>query len=652
MTSIRGINAEIGRIKQLSERELQDQTEQRASWHEKYNDSAYLYVGNLDRGLTEGDLITVFSQFGEIMDVNLVRDKETGKSKGFGFIAYENQLSTRYAIDNMIGFNLVGRPLKVDHVSSYRAPIVEDPEGKTDADGNPIYVDYKATGAEGKGFGVTSVTESQKMLDRMAETRSRMTARKDKKWMVEDPSVKSKKEKKEKRHHHHHHKKERSSKGVESKAESSTARRVIKEEGDDYRRHGSRRDEKEDSRRESPDRVHRRRHRSRSGDGDREAAVQADRGEEGRGAMIEGGGATANVTIFSTLSVVFSEDKMSADKKRARPSKVVGAREDSASSIDSSSSSSLSSDRESVDAGSSTEDGFDAAFRFEDMTDGDYQGVRMMITRLLDGKEYDVGSLAQCIIDQQNIGTIIKSGGDDGKKGGEDDDTAFCAVATILNPSELNALHVNAAAVWLRDKAQYMKDTKGMKQLVDHLKQQVDKHADSDDTKVAFDKMVVSDNGACCCCGIVVNERMINLPSELVPGIHRVLKDDVAWSLSEEAHCPAQERKYYKFTHLLFLSSYYVDPSSSSISSAAAMAGGKKKKAAKRKKLMLEMEKKDRRYIAFEDEVFIDHAIWQVSWPFPQGDGIDPETRKKLSRKRLLYCVKYNDWKAMVEQLG
>ncbi|KAF4714983.1 hypothetical protein FOZ62_012030, partial [Perkinsus olseni] len=154
---------------------------------------------------------------------------------------------------------------------------------------------------------------------------------------------------------------------------------------------------------------------------------------------------------------------------------------------------------------------------------------------LLDGKEYDIGSLAQCIIDQQNIGTIIKSGEDNKKgKGDSGGDDAFCAVATILNP------------------VQYSKEVPGMRELINHLKKQVDKHADSDETKDAFNKMVSPAGGSGgSCCGIMLNERMINLPSELVPGIHRVLKDDVAWSLSEAAHCPAEERKYYKFTHLL-----------------------------------------------------------------------------------------------------
>ena len=49
----------------------------------------------------------MFSQFnaryGEIVNLNLIRDKTTGKSKGFGFVCYENQLSTDLAVDNFNG---------------------------------------------------------------------------------------------------------------------------------------------------------------------------------------------------------------------------------------------------------------------------------------------------------------------------------------------------------------------------------------------------------------------------------------------------------------------------------------------------------------------------------------------------------------------
>ena len=74
-----------------------------SSWHDDYKHSAYIYVGGLPFELTEGDVICVFSQYGEIVDINLKKDKSSGKSMGFCFLAYENQKSTVLAVDNFNG---------------------------------------------------------------------------------------------------------------------------------------------------------------------------------------------------------------------------------------------------------------------------------------------------------------------------------------------------------------------------------------------------------------------------------------------------------------------------------------------------------------------------------------------------------------------
>ena len=87
------------------------------SWHEKYKDSAWVYIGGLPYELTEGDVICVMSQWGEIEDINLVRDKATNKSLGFAFVKYEDQRSTIIAVDNFNGITLLDRTLRCDHVS-------------------------------------------------------------------------------------------------------------------------------------------------------------------------------------------------------------------------------------------------------------------------------------------------------------------------------------------------------------------------------------------------------------------------------------------------------------------------------------------------------------------------------------------------------
>ncbi|XP_063250936.1 RNA-binding motif protein, X-linked 2-like [Prinia subflava] len=109
-------------ISELNSREVQLGVPEAASWHAQYRDSAWIFVGGLHHGLTEGDVICVFSQYGEVVNINLVWDKRTGKSKGFCFLCYEDQRSTILAVDNFNGIKIKGRTIRVDHVAKYRPP--------------------------------------------------------------------------------------------------------------------------------------------------------------------------------------------------------------------------------------------------------------------------------------------------------------------------------------------------------------------------------------------------------------------------------------------------------------------------------------------------------------------------------------------------
>ncbi|XP_073280164.1 zinc finger CCCH domain-containing protein 42 [Primulina huaijiensis] len=118
----------VKRIQNINQKEASLGISEGASWHAKYKDSAYVYIGGLPFDLTEGDLLAVFAQYGEIVDVNLVRDKCTGKSKGFAFLAYEDQRSTNLAVDNLNGAQILGRTVRVDHVTKYKKLEEEDEE--------------------------------------------------------------------------------------------------------------------------------------------------------------------------------------------------------------------------------------------------------------------------------------------------------------------------------------------------------------------------------------------------------------------------------------------------------------------------------------------------------------------------------------------
>src|ERR1700744_48913 len=111
----------------LNKRELENATPPSASWHADYRDTAWIYVGGLHLDLTEGDVCIIFSQYGNPTHLNLIRDKETGKSKGFGFLKYEDQRSCDLAVDNLGGAEVLGRLLRVDH-TRYKKRDDEDEE--------------------------------------------------------------------------------------------------------------------------------------------------------------------------------------------------------------------------------------------------------------------------------------------------------------------------------------------------------------------------------------------------------------------------------------------------------------------------------------------------------------------------------------------
>jgi RNA recognition motif-containing protein len=73
-----------------------------------------LYVGNLSFHSTQDSLRNAFMEFGEVTDVHLVSDRETGQSRGFGFVTMGSNDAAQNAIRSMNGALLDGRALKVN----------------------------------------------------------------------------------------------------------------------------------------------------------------------------------------------------------------------------------------------------------------------------------------------------------------------------------------------------------------------------------------------------------------------------------------------------------------------------------------------------------------------------------------------------------
>ena len=75
--------------------------------------SRKLYVGNLDYNATEVDLEGVFLKFGTIESVRVIRDHETDRSRGFGFVNFREDKSGVSALDEMNNSDILGRQINV-----------------------------------------------------------------------------------------------------------------------------------------------------------------------------------------------------------------------------------------------------------------------------------------------------------------------------------------------------------------------------------------------------------------------------------------------------------------------------------------------------------------------------------------------------------
>jgi RNA recognition motif-containing protein len=75
--------------------------------------SSNLYVGNLTFNTTTADLETLFAQHGDVKKAQVINDRDTGRSRGFGFVEMESQEGASAAISALNGTDLDGRDLNV-----------------------------------------------------------------------------------------------------------------------------------------------------------------------------------------------------------------------------------------------------------------------------------------------------------------------------------------------------------------------------------------------------------------------------------------------------------------------------------------------------------------------------------------------------------
>jgi len=76
-----------------------------------------LYVGNLNYNTTDDDLRNLFASYGNVASVKVITDRDTGRSKGFGFVEMDTPAEADAAIGALNGFNFDGRQIKVNEAN-------------------------------------------------------------------------------------------------------------------------------------------------------------------------------------------------------------------------------------------------------------------------------------------------------------------------------------------------------------------------------------------------------------------------------------------------------------------------------------------------------------------------------------------------------
>ncbi|KAM6113011.1 RNA-binding protein 39 isoform 6-T6 [Pterocles gutturalis] len=114
-----------------------------------------LYVGSLHFNITEDMLRGIFEPFGRIESIQLMMDSETGRSKGYGFITFSDSECAKKALEQLNGFELAGRPMKVGHVTE-----------RTDASSASSFLDSDELERTGIDLGTTGRLQ---LMARLAE---------------------------------------------------------------------------------------------------------------------------------------------------------------------------------------------------------------------------------------------------------------------------------------------------------------------------------------------------------------------------------------------------------------------------------------------------------------------------------------------------
>jgi RNA recognition motif-containing protein len=98
-----------------------------------------IFIGNLSFNVTEGDLRQAFEAFGQVASATVIKDKQSGRSKGFGFVEMPVQAEAQSAIEVLNGKALKGRTITVNEARSQADDRRRDRGGGGDRRGSGRY---------------------------------------------------------------------------------------------------------------------------------------------------------------------------------------------------------------------------------------------------------------------------------------------------------------------------------------------------------------------------------------------------------------------------------------------------------------------------------------------------------------------------------
>ena len=229
----------------------------------------------------------------------------------------------------------------------------------------------------------------------------------------------------------------------------------------------------------------------------------------------------------------------------------------------------------------------DVNFDFVDFNESCFHMTRQLISNSA-WASFGVSEITNAVIDQVAVGTVIKV------------DEAITGFITALNINNKNI----------------KQSSKEMQKFLLHTCPNAQKMNE-----------ILSNNRQNV--GVLISERLVNLPSELSPAMHRSFLDDIEWASGNTSGLNDSLRKELSFDYLIVFSTVYITGGNSNSSSGSKKKKKKKKKRSKKKqKISNDGSGTNEQiyYVKFEDEILRDSATLSYTCPL-RTSGIDTEPR-------------------------